>query len=143
MALNIDSRYPIEAHAYGGEEGGLLGSQKMAQAYKSAGRSIRGILNLEMVGWQPEQKGTSTITVLDDPNTGMHDYMLEVVKEYIPTADVRSTTCGVSYLSQILSLPASYMLWNFVDDFLVWLFRSLFLVIVRLPGSLFGILRPQ
>jgi leucyl aminopeptidase len=100
MALNIDSRYPIEAHAYGGEEGGLLGSQKMAQAYKSAGRSIRGILNLEMVGWQPEQKGSSTITVLDDPNTGMHDYMLEVVKEYIPTADVRSTTCGVSYLSQ-------------------------------------------
>ncbi|CAG8691854.1 15567_t:CDS:2, partial [Acaulospora colombiana] len=92
--IEKNAQYPIEGHAYAGEEGGLLGSQKMARAFKSADRSVRGILNLEMVGWQPEYQGSSTITVLDDPNAGMHDYMLKVIKEYIPSADVRSTTCG-------------------------------------------------
>ncbi|CCA70750.1 related to aminopeptidase [Serendipita indica DSM 11827] len=88
------SKYPIVTHAYAGEEGGLLGSAALAKSYKSAGRSIRGMLNLEMVGWQPETTGSSTITVLTDPNADMSNYMLNVIKAYVPTASVRSTKCG-------------------------------------------------
>lgn len=88
------AKYPIEGHAYGGEEGGLLGSSAVAHAYKTQERLLRGMLNLEMVGWQPEHEGSSTITVLVDPNQEMSEYMEEVVKEYVPTAVVRSTTCG-------------------------------------------------
>jgi bacterial leucyl aminopeptidase len=93
-----NSRYPIEAHAYGGEEGGLLGAQALSESYKQAGREIRGVLNVEMVGWQPESgnNSTSTITVLSDPNAPMSAYMKEVVETYIPTADVRGAFCGVS-----------------------------------------------
>jgi hypothetical protein len=57
------------------------------------------MLNLEMVGWQPETEGSSTITVLDDPNEEMSHYMEDVVREYVPTAVVRSTTCGVRFIS--------------------------------------------
>ncbi|KAG8804445.1 hypothetical protein FRC17_005967, partial [Serendipita sp. 399] len=89
-----NAKYPIEAHAYAGEEGGLLGSLALARSYKWAGRSIRGMLNLEMVGWQPETAGSSTITVLKDPNLDMANYMLSVIKAYVPTATVKSTTCG-------------------------------------------------
>lgn len=94
--ISYPFRYPIEGHAYGGEEGGLLGSSAVAHAYKTQERLLRGMLNLEMVGWQPEHEGSSTITVLVDPNQEMSEYMEEVVKEYVPTAVVRSTTCGVS-----------------------------------------------
>ncbi|KAG8831712.1 hypothetical protein FRC20_008861 [Serendipita sp. 405] len=88
------AKYPIEAHSYAGEEGGLLGSLALARSYKSSGRLIRGMLNLEMVGWQPESTGSSTITVLKDPNSEMSNYMLSVIKAYVPTATVKSTTCG-------------------------------------------------
>jgi Zn-dependent M28 family amino/carboxypeptidase len=95
------SRYPIEGHAYGGEEGGLLGSSAVAHAYKTSERQLRGMLNLEMVGWQPETEGSSTITVLVDPNEEMSRYMEDVVREYVPTAVVRSTTCGVRFLPSL------------------------------------------
>jgi bacterial leucyl aminopeptidase len=93
-----NSRYPIEAHTYGGEEGGLLGALALSESYKQAGREVRGMLNVEMVGWQPESgnNSTSTITVLSDPNAAMSAYMTEVVETYIPTADVRGAFCGVS-----------------------------------------------
>jgi Zn-dependent M28 family amino/carboxypeptidase len=53
-ALNIlanagyQGKYPIEVHAYAGEEGGLLGSAKLAQSYKNNGVVLRGMLNLEV-----------------------------------------------------------------------------------------------
>ncbi|KAL0576608.1 hypothetical protein V5O48_005366 [Marasmius crinis-equi] len=42
--------YAIEAHAYAGEEGGLLGSAQLAQNYKTQGKAIRGLLDFEMIG---------------------------------------------------------------------------------------------
>lgn len=90
------AKYPIEAHSYGGEEGGLLGAVALSKSYKHAGRKIRGVLNVEMVGWQPESgnNSTSTITVLSDPNPAMSAYMKEVVETYVPTSDVRGAYCG-------------------------------------------------
>ena len=44
------ANYAIEGHAYAGEEGGLLGSQTLAKSYKSAGKSVRGLLDFEMIG---------------------------------------------------------------------------------------------
>jgi leucyl aminopeptidase len=42
--------YAIEAHAYAGEEGGLLGSQNIASLYKARNKTVRGMLNFEMIG---------------------------------------------------------------------------------------------
>jgi Zn-dependent M28 family amino/carboxypeptidase len=49
-ANNYQGTYAIEAHAYAGEEGGLLGSQNLAKQYKAQNKTIRGMLNFEMVG---------------------------------------------------------------------------------------------
>jgi len=92
--ISTTSKYPIEVHAYAGEEGGLLGSDALAASYSKANREIRGMLNLEMVGWQPEKSGTSTITVLTDPHTRMSQHAQAVIKQYVPTASVRGTYCG-------------------------------------------------
>jgi leucyl aminopeptidase len=49
-ANNYQGTYAIEAHAYAGEEGGLLGSKALAASYKSAGKTVRGMLDFEMIG---------------------------------------------------------------------------------------------
>ncbi|KAG9087032.1 hypothetical protein FRC06_002769 [Ceratobasidium sp. 370] len=97
-ANNYQGSYAIEAHAYAGEEGGLLGSDAMAAAYKKEGKEIRGMLELEMIGYQPSTSTnagkSSTITVLSDPIPAMSSHMIEVVKAYVPTAEQRSVNCG-------------------------------------------------
>ncbi|KAG7094538.1 hypothetical protein E1B28_005366 [Marasmius oreades] len=94
---NYQGTYAIEAHAYAGEEGGLLGSQALAKAYKAAGKDIRG-MDLEMVGWQPNtltnSGKSSTITILSDPNIAMSTHMTQIVEAYVPTAERRSVACG-------------------------------------------------
>jgi bacterial leucyl aminopeptidase len=125
------SRYPIEGHAYGGEEGGLLGSSAVAHAYKTSERELRGMLNLEMVGWQPETEGSSTITVLVDPNEEMSRYMEEVVREYVPTAVVRSTTCGV----RINPFPSAFIAITFLFSSRISSSSSTFLLRHHKPKS--------
>ncbi|KAJ1306257.1 hypothetical protein OPQ81_010961 [Rhizoctonia solani] len=97
-ANNYQGNYAIEAHAYAGEEGGLLGSDALAKTYKDQGKQIRGMLEFEMVGYQPStstNKGkSSTITVLADPVPSMTSHMLKVVEAYVPTAELRSVNCG-------------------------------------------------
>ncbi|CUA67123.1 bacterial leucyl aminopeptidase [Rhizoctonia solani] len=97
-ANNYQGNYAIEAHAYAGEEGGLLGSDALARSYKDQGKEVRGMLEFEMVGYQPPtstNKGkSSTITVLADPVPGMTSHMLKVVEAYVPTAERRSVNCG-------------------------------------------------
>ncbi|KAG7094517.1 hypothetical protein E1B28_005348 [Marasmius oreades] len=92
--------YAIEGHAYAGEEGGLLGSQTLARSYKDAGKEIRGMLQFEMVGWQPDTPTnlgkSSTISVLSDPDITMSTHMRKVVAAYVPTAENRNPECGRS-----------------------------------------------
>ncbi|QRW12939.1 Peptidase family M28 protein [Ceratobasidium sp. AG-Ba] len=97
-ANDYQGSYAIEAHAFAGEEGGLLGSDAVAAAYKKQGKQVRGMLEFEMVGYQPStstNKGkSSTITVLADPVPAMSKHMIEVVRAYVPTAEQRSVNCG-------------------------------------------------
>lgn len=97
-ANNYQGTYAIEAHAYAGEEGGLLGAKALAASYKSAGKTVRGMLDFEMIGYQPTTSSnsgkSSTITVLSDPVSAMSTHMTNVVKAYVPTAERRSVSCG-------------------------------------------------
>ncbi|KAF8749795.1 Zn-dependent exopeptidase [Rhizoctonia solani] len=81
-----------------GEEGGLLGSQNLAKQYKAQNKTIRGMLNFEMVGYQPATSTnagkSSTITILSDPVPQMSAHMVQVVQKYVPTAEQRSVECG-------------------------------------------------
>jgi leucyl aminopeptidase len=42
---------PLEFHFYSAEEAGLLGSQKIAAAYKKAGAAIKGAFQVDMTGY--------------------------------------------------------------------------------------------
>ena len=48
--LGWKGKYAIEGQAFAGEEGGLLGSSKLAASYKAAGKTVRGMLMVEMIG---------------------------------------------------------------------------------------------
>ncbi|KAG8684578.1 hypothetical protein FRC11_011900 [Ceratobasidium sp. 423] len=93
-ANNYRGKYAIEAHAYAGEEGDLLGSKALATEYKQQNKTIRGMLDFEMVGYQPATATnggkSSTITVLSDPVPQMSDHMAQIVQKYVPTAEQRS-----------------------------------------------------
>ena len=46
---------PIEFHWYAGEEGGLLGSQKVVAEYKSKQIPVIGVLNADMTGFSSKK----------------------------------------------------------------------------------------
>ncbi|CUA67116.1 Leucine aminopeptidase A [Rhizoctonia solani] len=111
-ANNYQGTYAIEAHAYAGEEGGLLGAKALAASYKSAGKTVRGMLDFEMIGYQPNTSSSSgkssTITVLSDPVTAMSTHMTNVVKAYVPTAERRSVSCGYGCSDHYAFYDAGY-----------------------------------
>lgn len=43
----------LEFHFYSGEEGGLLGSRDVMNAYKKAGTDVRAVMNQDMTGYSP------------------------------------------------------------------------------------------
>jgi len=87
----------IEFHWYSAEEGGLLGSQAVWQAYSEAERNIKGMLQQDMTGYvartiaagKPESVGV--ITDFVDPD--LTNFILEIITTYcdIPYT---ATKCG-------------------------------------------------
>ncbi|CCO36323.1 bacterial leucyl aminopeptidase [Rhizoctonia solani AG-1 IB] len=111
-ANNYQGNYAIEAHAYAGEEGGLLGAKTLAASYKAAGKTVRGMLDFEMIGYQPATSSnsgkSSTITVLSDPVSAMSTHMTNIVKAYVPTAERRSVSCGYGCSDHYAFYDAGY-----------------------------------
>ena len=50
LAAGFKPTTPVEFHWYSGEEAGLLGSQAIATSYKSAGKSVKAFMELDMSG---------------------------------------------------------------------------------------------
>ncbi|CAE6418040.1 unnamed protein product, partial [Rhizoctonia solani] len=83
----------VEFHWYSGEEAGLLGSNAIATNYKSAGKSIYAMLQLDMTGYvKPGTTGAITL-VTDNTDSGLTSYVASLATAYssIKTA---TTTCG-------------------------------------------------
>ncbi|KAJ1935806.1 hypothetical protein GGF37_005853 [Kickxella alabastrina] len=65
LASDFQPERTVEFHWYAGEEGGLLGSQDVAQAYKRDGRKVVGNLHFDMTGfWR--QSGEELIGLVAD-----------------------------------------------------------------------------
>ncbi|CAE6540653.1 unnamed protein product [Rhizoctonia solani] len=83
----------VEFHWYSGEEGGLLGSNAIATNYKSAGKSVYAMLQLDMTGYvKPGTTGAITL-VTDNTDATLTSYVTTLAGTYssIKTA---TTTCG-------------------------------------------------
>ncbi|KAG9122429.1 hypothetical protein FRC07_001199 [Ceratobasidium sp. 392] len=83
---------PVEFHAYGGEEGGMLGSATVAKQYKSAGRAVRAMLQFDMVAYQPTSK--PVLTVLTDTDASLQSFSQKVISSYVPEASLYTNKCG-------------------------------------------------
>jgi len=59
--------YTLEFHGYAAEEAGLRGSQDIATNYRTSGRTVVGMLQLDMTGYVGSGT-TATIGVVDDIN---------------------------------------------------------------------------
>ena len=77
----------IEFHFYGGEEGGLLGSQAVFSSYKSSRKTVLAVLNQDMTGYSPSGK----ISIYTD----YVDSALTAYARVIATAYIGATTSDV------------------------------------------------
>ncbi|KAH7330691.1 hypothetical protein B0J17DRAFT_632447 [Rhizoctonia solani] len=82
----------VEFHAYGGEEGGLLGSSTVAKQYKSAGKAVYAMLNFDMVAYQPTSK--PVLTVLTDTDASLQSFSQKLISSYVPEATLYTNKCG-------------------------------------------------
>ncbi|KAI9324757.1 hypothetical protein DFJ73DRAFT_633786 [Zopfochytrium polystomum] len=84
---------PIEFHWYAGEEGGLLGSQKVSSKYKKDGINVAGVLHADMTGYQvpDKQEVIGVVTDLTDPP--LSEFFKKLVEEY-SGVEWRELQCG-------------------------------------------------
>jgi leucyl aminopeptidase len=101
----------IEFHWYSAEEGGLLGSQAIFQAYEKEGRDIKAMLQQDMTGYvqktldagEPESVGV--ITDFVDP--GLTTFIKEIITSYCDIPYVE-TQCGYACSDHASASKAGY-----------------------------------
>ncbi|KAL2208637.1 Zn-dependent exopeptidase [Sarocladium strictum] len=101
----------IEFHWYSAEEGGLLGSQAIFQAYEKKGRDVKAMLQQDMTGFvqktldagKPEAVGV--ITDFVDP--GLTTFIKTVIEEYC-NIDWVETKCGYACSDHASASKAGY-----------------------------------
>jgi leucyl aminopeptidase len=101
----------VEFHWYSAEEGGLLGSQAIFQAYERSGRDIKAMLQQDMTGYvqktldagEPESVGV--ITDFVDP--GLTTFIKEVITAYCDIPYIE-TKCGYACSDHASASKAGY-----------------------------------
>ncbi|EME79610.1 uncharacterized protein MYCFIDRAFT_51857 [Pseudocercospora fijiensis CIRAD86] len=101
----------LEFHWYSAEEGGLLGSQAIFNAYERDGRDVKAMLQQDMTGYthgtleagEPESVGVITDYV--DP--GLTEFIKEVVSTYC-TIPYVETKCGYACSDHASASKAGY-----------------------------------
>eukprot|EP01064_Diplonema_japonicum_P024130 TRINITY_DN34614_c0_g1_i1.p1 TRINITY_DN34614_c0_g1~~TRINITY_DN34614_c0_g1_i1.p1 ORF type:complete len:379 (+),score=131.17 TRINITY_DN34614_c0_g1_i1:51-1139(+) len=82
----------VEFHAYAAEEVGLRGSQEIAQHYKSIGRNVVAMVQLDCTGYTAD--GPASISLIqDNTDPDLNHYLTETIAEYCATPSSISS-CG-------------------------------------------------
>ncbi|KAM0650972.1 hypothetical protein D7B24_003956 [Verticillium nonalfalfae] len=69
----------LEFHWYGGEEGGLLGSQAVFRNYASTGATVLAMLNQDMTGYSP---GGRPVVFSDYVDASLSSYVTLIARQY-------------------------------------------------------------
>ncbi|KAJ2161436.1 hypothetical protein GGF46_001456 [Coemansia sp. RSA 552] len=69
LAEGFEPRRTVEFHWYAGEEGGLLGSQDIAQAYLREGRKVAANMHFDMTGFWKGSEVLGLVADRTDPET--------------------------------------------------------------------------
>ncbi|CAK4030805.1 Leucine aminopeptidase 1 [Lecanosticta acicola] len=101
----------LEFHWYSAEEGGLLGSQAIFNAYEKEGRDVKAMLQQDMTGYTHgtleagEQESVGVIT--DYVDAGLTEFIKEVVTTYC-TIPFIETKCGYACSDHASASKAGY-----------------------------------
>ncbi|GAA5828777.1 hypothetical protein JCM11251_005871 [Rhodosporidiobolus azoricus] len=89
----VPSAHPVEFHWYSAEEGGLLGSQAVAQEYAKRGVKVRAMQQNDMTAWV--KLGTKpTIGLIHDfVDPDLTSFLAKIIEEYA-TIGWTKTVCG-------------------------------------------------
>ncbi|CAE6418029.1 unnamed protein product [Rhizoctonia solani] len=93
VSSNFKPTRNIEFHFYSGEEAGLLGSQAIAANYKSTGKSIYAMLNLDMTGYFKPGTTEAITLITDNTDSGLNTFVRSLVNSY-SRLPVATSTCG-------------------------------------------------
>lgn len=82
IAANYTPVTPVEFHYYSAEEGGLLGSQAIAQQYERDSRKVKAMLQVDMTAYvKPGTK--EVIGVIEDfVDSDLTDWIVTLVEKY-------------------------------------------------------------
>ncbi|TFL04353.1 aminopeptidase [Pterulicium gracile] len=85
---------PLEFMFYAAEEVGLLGSQAIATSYKSSGKSVKAVLQLDMTGYQ--RPGTTEVIGImpDFVDAGLTTFLRQLITSYSRLQAVTNSACG-------------------------------------------------
>ncbi|KIY49400.1 Zn-dependent exopeptidase [Fistulina hepatica ATCC 64428] len=99
------SNIAVEFHWYAGEEGGLLGSQDVANAYAAERAPILAMLQMDMTAFV--KAGTTPVIALfkDNVNANLTNFCTQLVDAYIPL-NWTLTRCGKFCASDHMSWTA-------------------------------------
>jgi leucyl aminopeptidase len=97
VASGFKPSSPLEFHWYAGEEVGLLGSQAIASSYKSAGKQVRAVFNLDMIAYF--QPGSPEVIALEQDyiDTNLNTFLKSLISTYnsIPAGtDICNYACS-------------------------------------------------
>ncbi|KAF8215389.1 peptidase [Mycena galopus ATCC 62051] len=85
LAAGYVPRSPLEFHFYAAEEGGLLGSQAIASSYETAGKSIRGMLQIDTVAFHKAgtREEIGVITNEFQVDAALTEYLILLIDRYL------------------------------------------------------------
>jgi len=84
---------PVEFHWYSAEEGGLLGSQAVAQAYAAQGLEVYAMSQFDMTAWVKEGTKEEVGVIVDFVDDSLTKYNKLLVETYLSIPYVE-TKCG-------------------------------------------------
>ena len=82
----------IVMFGYAAEEVGLRGSKDIADDFKTAGKNVIGVLQLDMTNYQGSAKDIYLMT--DYTNAAQNDFLMSLGAAYLPGITMGTSTCG-------------------------------------------------
>jgi leucyl aminopeptidase len=82
----------IHFHAYAAEEAGLRGSQAIAEAYRNNGVRVSGMLQLDMTGYNPNNRNTMSV-ITDFTDATLNAFVRLLISAYTAITN-QDSRCG-------------------------------------------------
>lgn len=89
---NFQPQRTVLFMAYAAEEVGLLGSKEIAQKFKKDGKSVVGVIQLDMTNFNGSKE--DIVLISDNTNSGQNQFMGKLLDTYLPGLSWTNDQCG-------------------------------------------------